>query len=215
MEHNMIWKFDQAVARTFVAHARQHIPNYDQVIDKSLDICEHLLDKQSTIIDVGCATGETLRRLHGRGFNNLHGVDSSLAMLDYCDSKLAKYHHSDCFPDHAFDAVICNWTLHFIKNKQQYLEDIYQRLDQDGFLILSEKTSNDPVPIHFYHRFKSSQCVSEQDIQAKSQSLQGVMFINDVSWYLDVLDNIGFQKVYIVDASYCFTTFLCLKNPSV
>jgi tRNA (cmo5U34)-methyltransferase len=209
------WQFNADVAKTFVGHARQHIPNYDIVITKSIDICKKLLTSDSSIIDVGCATGETLRRLHDRGFNNLHGVDSSQAMLDYCDPNMAKYHHSDCFPDHTFDAVICNWTLHFMKNKQQYLEDIYQRLDQDGFLILSEKTSNDPLPIYFYHRFKSNQGVSEQDIQAKSQSLQGVMFTNDVSWYLDILDSIGFQKIYIVDASYCFTTFLCLKNPSV
>lgn len=209
------WQFDANVAKTFVNHARQHIPNYDAVIDKSVDICKKLLSPESPIIDVGCATGETLRRLHGHEFNNLHGVDYSQAMLNYCNPNIAKYHHSDCFPDHAFDAVICNWTLHFIKNKQQYLEDIYQRLVQDGFLILSEKTSNDPLPIYFYHRFKSSQGVSEQDIQAKSQSLQEIMFINDVSWYLDVLANIGFKKVYIVDASYCFTTFLCLKNASV
>jgi tRNA (cmo5U34)-methyltransferase len=206
------WQFNADVASTFVDHARQHIPNYDLVIGKSVDICKKLLTTQSAIIDVGCATGETLGQLYKRGFDNLYGIDSSQAMLDYCDPKLAKYYLSNKFPDQIFDAIICNWTLHFIKNKEQYLENIYKNLNQNGFLILSEKTSNDPVPINFYHRFKSSQGVSEQDIQLKSQSLQGVMFIDDITWYLNTLTNIGFKKIYIIDASYCFTTFFCLKN---
>jgi hypothetical protein len=34
------WKFNKFVAETFVDHARKHIPNYDAIIDLSVDICK-------------------------------------------------------------------------------------------------------------------------------------------------------------------------------
>lgn len=207
----MTWEFNHQVAETFVSHARQHIPNYDQVIDKSIDVCRHLLNADSRIVDIGCATGETIRRLHHAGFRNLAGVDASLAMLDYCDPNLAQYHHSSKLPNEQYDAVICNWTLHFVQNKLGYLQDILQALNPNGFLILSEKTSKDLLPIHFYHNIKSKNGVSQEEIDAKAHSLESVMYINDVSWYLDNLTESGFSKIYVIDANWCFTTFLCIK----
>jgi 2-polyprenyl-3-methyl-5-hydroxy-6-metoxy-1,4-benzoquinol methylase len=76
----MSWKFDNTIAKIFTEHARQHIPNYDLVIDKSIDLCNWHLKKDDSIIDVGSATGETLQRLHRDGFTNLTGVDASQDM---------------------------------------------------------------------------------------------------------------------------------------
>ena len=207
----MTWEFNQQVAETFVSHARQHIPNYDRVIDKSVAICQHMLNSDDAIVDVGCATGETIRRLYHAGFRNLSGVDSSPSMLKHCDYNLAQYHHSNQLPNEKYRAVICNWTLHFVQDKLNYLQDISQALDNQGFLILSEKTSKDTLPLHFYHDIKSKNGVSAEDIVAKAQSLESVMYIDHVDWYLTNLTNIGFSKIYIIDADWCFTTFLCLK----
>jgi ubiquinone/menaquinone biosynthesis C-methylase UbiE len=207
----MTWKFDASIAETFVDHARHHIPNYDIVIDKNVSACQKLLNKDSAIIDVGCATGETLRRLHSAGFNNLTGVESSHAMLNHCDSSIAKILHSDQFPEQTFNGVLCNWTLHFIKDKEMYLADIYRNLSDGGFLILSEKTSLDPTLIEFYHDFKSSMGVSAEEIAAKAASVRDIMYINTPKWYLETLDNLGFKNIQIVDASWCFTTFFCIK----
>lgn len=205
------WEFNPAVANMFVDHARQHIPNYDLVIDKSVDICSQL-SRSASIIDVGCATGETIRRLHAAGFNNLTGVESSQAMLQHCDYNLAKYQHSDQFPMETFDAVICNWTLHFIKNKIDYLRNIYHNMANSGVLVLSEKTSLDPVSIHFYHAWKHSNGVSWEDIRSKEAAIKGIMYINDPDWYIDTLLHMGFKNIQIIDASWCFTTFMCKKQ---
>jgi tRNA (cmo5U34)-methyltransferase len=207
----MTWKFDANVAQTFVNHARGHIPNYDTVIDKSVAVCKKLLSQDSSIIDVGCATGETLRRLNRAGFNNLTGVESSHAMLNHCDPGIAKILHSDQFPEQTFNGVLCNWTLHFIKDKETYLADIYRNLSDGGFLILSEKTSQDSTMIEFYHDFKSSMGVSAEEIAAKAESVRDIMYIDTPKWYLETLDNLGFKNIQIVDASWCFTTFFCIK----
>jgi tRNA (cmo5U34)-methyltransferase len=209
--NNTTWQFNNDIAKIFVAHARQHIPNYDTVIDKCVSLAQDLVARDSAIIDVGCATGETLRRLKQAGFANLHGVEASQAMLDRCDPDLAQYYHSDTFPNKKFDAVFCNWTLHFIKDKISYLSAIHSNLDDQGFVILSDKTSLDPVCIKKYHEWKRSQGVTEEQIQSKAQSVKDVMFINSPTWYLDTLQQVGFSRVEIIDAHWCFTTFLCHK----
>jgi len=204
------WKFDAQVAKVFVDHARQHIPNYDQVIDKSVQLCDYLLPNQAKIIDVGCATGETLRRLYNNGFVNLHGVDASQDMIDQAPL-VANYVQSHTLPPGPYHAVLCNWTLHFVKNKYDYLVDIHANLEPGVFLVLTEKTSLDPTAVHFYHRFKSQQGVSQQEIDAKPQSVESIMFVDRPEWYMKYMKLIGFRNIQIIDASWCFTSFYCEK----
>jgi len=205
------WQFDSSVAATFVDHARQHIPNYDLVIDKCISICKQHFKNSDKIIDVGCATGETLRRLHDAGFNNLTGVEASHAMLQHCDYNIARLVHSDRFPNETFSGILCNWTLHFVKDKKQYLSNIYHNLDKGGVFILSEKTSLDPMAINFYHQWKHSQGVSWKDIKLKEDAIKDIMFVDSPKWYIDTLDQLGFSNIQIVDASWCFTSFMAIK----
>jgi ubiquinone/menaquinone biosynthesis C-methylase UbiE len=205
-----VWKFDNNVAANFVAHARQHIPNYDLVIDKAVAVCQHLFGPDDAIIDVGCATGETLRRLSQAGFQNLVGVDCSSNMLDHCQAP-ARLILSDQLPQGPYHAVICNWTLHFIVDKQTYLKSIYQQLVPGGILFLTDKTSKNPLAIEFYHRFKHQQGVSQQEIIDKARSVESIMFIDSPAWYFDVFSDLNFHDVLVADASWCFTTFLAKK----
>jgi tRNA (cmo5U34)-methyltransferase len=212
MERKMSWNFDDSIAEAFVDHAKHHIPNYDVVIDKCISLCKYYLKKNSRIIDVGCATGETLRRLHESGFNNLTGVESSHAMLKHCNYNIARLLHNDRFPNEIFDAALCNWTLHFIKDKFEYLSSIYQNLNETGFLVLSEKTSLDPTAINLYHKWKLEQGVTQKEINYKEVAIKDVMYINDPKWYIDTLTCIGFKNIQIIDATWCFTTFTCTKQ---
>jgi tRNA (cmo5U34)-methyltransferase len=206
------WVFDKTVADNFVPHAKQHIPNYDLVIDKSIKICNKLIDKTDPILDIGCATGHTLSRLYNAGYTNLHGVDNSQEMLDNCP-KIASYYCSESFPNttQQFSAVLANWTFHFINNKVAYLTDIYNHLDADGFLIVSDKISEDSLDIELYHDWKIEQGCTPEEVVAKQQSLKCVMKVKDISWWLLVLQQIGFTNVSIIDASWCFCSILALK----
>jgi tRNA (cmo5U34)-methyltransferase len=207
----MTWKFDENIADVFEQHAEQHIPNYLSVIEKSVDLCDSLLNKNSPIIDVGCATGKTLRELNRRGFRNLHGVDNSQSMLDKIDPALAKLYLSNHLPLSSYDAVLMNWTLHFIQDKRAYLDDIYAGLNPDGFLVLSDKTCNEQPYLDLYHKFKLSRGVSPAGIQAKEESVKHCMFINDQQWYKGALMGAGFRDISIISADWCFTTFLAFK----
>jgi len=206
-----MWQFDTNVASSFDSHARQHIPNYDTVIDKSLDVCE-LYGKSAKIIDVGCAIGETLIRLHNRGFTNLHGVDNSQSMLDKCPHLIASLTCSETLPEGLYDVIIINWTLHFIKDKKQYLQNVFDMLNPNGVVIISDKTSLDPLATGMYHDFKRSKGVSEEVIKQKQESIKNVMFIDDIEYYFSILKFTGFSKVHIIDSYWCFTTFVCIKS---
>ena len=174
------WKFDETIAPVFVEHARKHIPNYESVTDKCARYCELNLNKDSKIIDVGCATGHTIQKLYARGFTNLHGVDNSKKMIDLAPSDIATYTVSDRFPKGQYDMILCNWTLHFIEDKMSYLQDIYDSLSDNG------------------------------TIKEKQKRIENVMFIKSVEWYQQTLRTMGFE-VNIIDADWCFTTFMCKK----
>jgi tRNA (cmo5U34)-methyltransferase len=207
----MTWQFNATVASNFGVHARQHIPNYDQVIDQCIDIC-NTYPKSAKIVDIGCAIGETINRLNGCGFTNLYGIDNSEDMLSYCNPAYATYICSDTMPSlQPVDVALMNWTLHFIKDKQAYLTDIFNQLSDNGTLVLTDKVSLDPYLIDLYHTFKKNQGVSNAEVEAKAKSVENIMFINSTQWYLDLLSCIGFKKIFIINASWCFNTFVCLK----
>jgi tRNA (cmo5U34)-methyltransferase len=207
------WSFNSDVAKDFVNHAKKHIPDYEKTIELSVSICLKHLKKDSNIIDVGSATGYTLRKLEENGFYNLYGVENSDAMIDYSTALISKIIKSDKFPNlsNKFNAILCNWTLHFIKDKKTYINDMFKNLENNGFLILTDKTSLDNVVHNLYTDFKRSNGVSEIEIANKTASLKDVMFIDSVAWYFDTLTNAGFKNVNIINAAPCFTTFLAIK----
>lgn len=210
------WSFDTGIADSFDQHARQHIPDYDRVIDLCITVCQHLIKDpaEDRILEVGSAVGETVKRLFAKDFHNIVGVESSANMLDKIRNvPIAHWIESDQFPhEHGpYQAVLCNWTLHFIKDKQTYLQKIYDGLNDGGFAIITDKTSNVGTELELYHNFKRTQGVSEEDIVAKAASVQSIMFINEPSWYLDTLKEIGFKQVAIINSAPCFTTFLAQK----
>jgi SAM-dependent methyltransferase len=165
------------------------------------------------IIDVGSATGFTLMKLREAGFKTVNGVDSSLAMLDKSRIK-ENLIHSDVFPKSKgkYDLVLANWTLHFVKDRKAYLQDIHDSLSEDGMFILSEKMSSSKFVHDRYHDFKRSMGVSDKEIEEKERSLRDVLIPYPLGWYLENLSAIGFIEIEIIDAAWCFKTLLCRKR---
>lgn len=206
----MEWQFDNSVAKIFANHARQHIPDYDKVIDLSVSLCDQYYQKNDPILEVGCAIGETIIRLNEKGFTNVHGVEASQSMLDGCPKDIATYYLTERFPtsDTKYKVVLCNWTLHFMQDKVSYLKDIAANLSKDGMLVLTDKTVNEGLALEQYHKFKLSSGVSQEEVRQKAESLKNVMHIDSVEWYFNTLRELGFGKIYIASANWCFTTFV-------
>lgn len=209
------WIFDEQVAARFTHEAEQHIPLYWQTIQLSVETIKMAFNTNAKILEIGCATGNTLAYLLSQGFTNLIGCDSSPAMLDQATQKVPhiKLIETAHFPQQCspFEIVICNWTLHFIKEREQYLKDIFEGLKSGGLFILTEKTIQSNVMKMLYHKFKLNQGLTLKQIEQKDQNLQGVLVSYSLEQNLTILKETGFINLEILSAAFGFVTFLAWK----
>lgn len=207
------WTFDQNVANRFQHEAQAHIPDYDRVIDLSMACVRQVFgpDLGIHIVDVGSALGHTMHRFITAGYQNVHGIDNSPAMIG-----------SSLYPDRVFNSsqfvgqdqwhvVLANWTLHFVQEREQYLSNIFAGMKSGGLLIVTDKMDHSTELENLYHDFKRSNGVSEQIIHTKKESLQGVLTTQPLSWYMDVLNKLGFQQVQVINTRYMFSTLYARK----
>lgn len=205
------WQFGEEVAARFDTEAHMHIPHYEDVIERCVEIAR-TLPKDARIIDVGSATGYTLERLRSAGFTDVWGVDSSSAMLAHSRIK-ENLVESDSFPAHfgPFDLVLANWTLHFIEDREGYLRNIRSALKPRGIFILTDKMTSAPDIEAQYVDFKRAQGLSEEAIATKTAALEGILTTRPLAWYMERLKKLDFQPE-ILDTSCGFTTILCRSN---
>jgi len=204
------WEFDSEVAARFQREAETHIPDYQKVIDLSIDIIENKYTKNASIIDVGSALGHTLQCLVNKGFSNISGVESSLAMIEKSNHKQLVI-HSRYFPSNSYDVVLAHWTLHFIKEREKYLRDIFDNLKENGTFILTDKMLQDQSCKDLYYKWKLDNGVSWDIIKEKEQKLIGILDSLEIEWYLDTLTKIGFRQINVINSRFNFNTLLCNK----
>jgi trans-aconitate methyltransferase len=204
------WKFDNSVADRFQHEANTHIPDYQRVIELCVQYCDNYYTKNSAIIDVGSALGHTLYSFTQLGFTNISGVESSTDMIEKSFLK-QNVICSDAFPSNNYDVVLMNWTLHFIQDKLAYLQSVYDNLNHNGTLILTDKVTQSTRMKEMYYNFKRNNGVSDEYILEKEARLRGYMHTENVQWYIDSLQSVGFT-VEILSARFNFVTFLCYKE---
>jgi len=204
------WSFDPDVAKRFQQEAENHIPDYERVIELCRSIADRRIAKGMPVVDVGSALGHTLDVFSANGYTNLYGVESSPAMIEASTFKNRIFCTNE-FPDAIFKFVMINWTLHFIIEKAQYLEQVYHHMLPGGTLIITDKTTQTPEVKELYYDFKRANGVSEEYIEEKEQKLKGYMHTVNQDWYTDNLAKIGFTNIQVVNARLGFVTFLCHK----
>lgn len=202
-----MWKFDKAVADRFAVESQTNIPDYERVLDMCLDIAKHKIPENATVIDVGSALGHTIKKFKDAGFRDTFGIESSQAMRD--NSAFKEFVSiSETWPKTVrADFIMANWTLHFVDTREQYIQDIYDALEDDGIFILSDKTTQSELVKELYYNFKRSNGVTDEYIYEKEQKLKGYMNLMPVDWYIDTLNEVGFKNVQIINARLGFVTF--------
>jgi len=104
--------------------------------------------------------------------------------------------------------IVANWVLHFIHQRNAYLQAIKTALSRDGILILTEKLTSSPLAHSLYDEFKRNNGMTDDEIDKKRQRLKGVLNPHSLVWYLDTLRSIGFNSIDIINANSVFVTFL-------
>jgi 2-polyprenyl-3-methyl-5-hydroxy-6-metoxy-1,4-benzoquinol methylase len=206
------WEFDSNVAETFYREAEVHIPDYHRVIDLCGVVTEQIYgkNKEIKIIDVGSAIGSTVEHMIERGYNNTYGVECSESMITksvYQENII----HSKTFPEGSWDVVFANWTLHFIHERKEYLQSIYNNMNENGVLIVSDKMNHTIELENMYHKMKLDNGATPAEIQRKKESLVGVLTTKPLEWYLDTLKKIGFSNIQIINSKFMFNTIYARK----
>ena len=138
---------------------------------------------------------------------NVSGVESSKDMIDH-SAFASCVTLSNTFPIHwNTNFVMANWTLHFVNERKQYIQDVYTSLSLNGTFILTDKTPQSDAVKKLYYDFKRSNGITDEYIYEKEKKLQGYMNLLPVEWYIETLKEVGFKNVQIINSKYGFVTF--------
>ena len=110
--------------------------------------------KQSLILDVGCGTGKHVAEFNKKGFNAV-GLDLSPSMINKSkkSNPNLKFKQGNAlefmlYPANSFSHITCLYfTLYYIKDKKQFLNNCYDWLRPGGYLTvhLVDREKFDPI----------------------------------------------------------------------
>lgn len=107
----------------------------------------------ANVLDVGCGTGEILKRIHKRYPEvSLTGVDISEKMLEVAKVKIgnkATLLWADAemlpFSDATFDLIVCSDSFHHYPNPQKVLAEFLRVLKRGGNLLICDYSIGFPL----------------------------------------------------------------------
>jgi SAM-dependent methyltransferase len=208
------WQFDPTVAARFQKEAALHIPDYQRVIEQCQDVVSWLYPHQRdlALVDVGSALGHTMQQFADLGYTNVWGIEASEAMRAQSQMQDRVLLTDQFDTGQQWQVVLANWTLHFVRDRAQYLASIYKAMAPGGTLIISDKMAHGILEETLYHNWKRSQGVSDDEIKEKQQRLVGVLVPMPLSWYLDTLKTLGFEDIAVINSRFMFHTIYARRG---
>lgn len=108
---------------------------------------------KSLVLDIGSGTGNIVNLFNEKNINAV-GLDKSASMVNIAKSKFPNltFNQGDAtnimlYPAHSFTHITClNDTIHYIKNKNSLIKNIYEWLIPGGYFIVAVNTSEDFSP---------------------------------------------------------------------
>lgn len=203
------WEFNEEVALCFCDMLSRSIPNYD-VMRKLTTMLGSKFADGGLVVDVGCSNGLAVETLIENINANYLLMDISDPMLDLCrkkyhgkeNVKIVKHDLREDLPFNNANLVISSLTIQFtpIEYRQRILNDIYGKIKTGGAFIFIEKVLGESFPtnemfVNAYYDIKRMNGYSEEAIQIKKKSLEGVLVPLTYSFNKELLSQAGFKTV--------------------
>lgn len=234
------WEFDEEVAEVFENMLERSIPQYhvmrNSVVEltKSILLNTKRLKDRWDILDIGCSDGLMLEKLIDAldGQGHFVGVDISEPMLKkakdrfsnrpissnvdikYCDLRTE-------FPEFesVYDVITSILCIQFtpIECRQQIIQNVYDNLSgRNGTFIMVEKVLGnsaylDKLFVSNYYNLKRSNGYSQEQIDRKRLSLEGVLVPVTSDWNIQLLKQAGFRKVDVFWRWMNFVGYIAVK----
>ncbi|MDD3280216.1 MAG: class I SAM-dependent methyltransferase [Bacteroidales bacterium] len=112
-----------------------------------MDLVNKYIQKDATVLDVGCGYGRSLNELHLNGFSRLYGIDFSEKMIERAKSQYpflnleVQVNKNINFPDNTFDAVLLFAVLTCISqntNQLHLIKEIKRVLKPGGIIYIND-----------------------------------------------------------------------------
>lgn len=186
----------------------------------------------------GIMIEQLIRRFNNYGYGYFTGIDVSEAMLnsarkrfedelivdkeDGITSKKVNIEFCDLrmnFPNGLFDVVTSILTIQFIpiEYRQDIIQKIYNNLSNvNGCFIMVEKVLGNTdklnkLFVQEYYRKKEENGYSQEQINRKRLSLEGVLVPVTNDWNIDLLKHAGFKQIDVFWRWMNFVGYIAIK----
>ncbi|HDV7284527.1 carboxy-S-adenosyl-L-methionine synthase CmoA [Mannheimia glucosida] len=223
--------FDESVAEVFPDMIQRSVPGYSNIITAIGMLAERFVTDNSNVYDLGCSRGAgilSIRRNVNAKNVQIIGVDNSQPMVERCKTHLSAY-HSEIPVTILLDdirhieiknasMVVLNFTLQFLPREDRLalLQKIYQGLNANGILVLSEKFTFESeemneLLIDLHHTFKRANGYSELEVSQKRNALENVMRTDSIETHKKRLQEAGFTQVELWFQCFNFGSMVAIK----
>jgi len=207
------WAFDGDVTKVFSDMLERSIPAYHTMRELVFKLGNRFLSNNATLLDLGCSNGLMLERFVAsrKAGCRYIGVDVSEPMLasararfssitapveiQYCDLRTD-------FPVAHPNLILSILTLQFtpIEYRQTILSKVHRHLLPGGAFILVEKllgnsSELDTLMVSEYYDMKRGNGYTQEEIDRKRLSLEGVLVPVTANWNEAMLRQAGFTTV--------------------
>lgn len=205
------WEFDGAVADSFEDMLSRSIPQYPVMRQAVVDVGARYHQPGTHVVDLGCSRGEALATFHerlGTGASYL-GVEVSEPMLEAARRRFEGTHvrveHVDLrtsYPSPVASVTLAVLTIQFvpIEHRLRILREAWRHTAPGGAFILVEKVLGetadlDALMVDLYYQRKREAGYSQEDIDRKRLSLEGVLVPVTYRMNVELLRSAGFSEV--------------------
>ncbi|MCL4296176.1 MAG: methyltransferase domain-containing protein [Anaerolineae bacterium] len=209
------WEFDTEVTDAFDNMLVRSIPQYPVMRQACFELACRYRKPKTDIVDLGCSRGEAMAPLVDKfgATNHFIGVEVSQPMLaaarerfeGFINCHVVEIVEADLrthYPGARASVTMCVLALQFIpiNYRQQILRRICESTVEGGALIFVEKILGDTahlddLMVDIYHNLKTENGYSQEAIERKRLSLEGVLVPVTAHWNEEMLHKAGFAQV--------------------
>lgn len=228
------WQFDAEVTAAFDDMLARSIPQYPVMRQAVTDMASRFVRQNTHVIDLGCSRGEAMAPLIEKfgASNTFVGVETSEPMAaaaeerfkGYAAAGIVKIVRGDLrtyYPPWKASATLAVLTLQFvpIEYRPAIVRKVYEHTEPGGAFIAVEKViassaEVDAALVDLYHANKRACGYSQDEIDRKRFSLEGVLVPVTARWNEDMLASAGFSSVECFWRFLNFAAWVAIKRPA-
>jgi len=220
------WAFDETVTDVFHDMLSRSIPQYEAMRALVHRTGMIFARPNTDIVDIGCSRGDALMSFVNIPDARLMGIEISESMLaesrkrfeGQANVQIIQHDLREGMPSFKASLVLSVLSLMFIpiEYRHRVLGDIYEQMDDGGALILVEKILGSQYPINnlmvdAYYQMKSDNGYSQEDIDRKRLSLEGVLVPLTSLGNEELLRGAGFNQYETIWQWMNFKAWIAIK----